>query len=95
MAGRYALIPSIRHLSPRERDVVYLLRAGRSYAATAEILGVSHGTVRTYAERAFRKLGIVSRYSLPPVAPSPQTLEKLRTKLRTPPHAAAPLGAAS
>lgn len=44
-----------------------LLRAGRSYKAVAGELHVTVGTVRTLVERAYRKLGVSSRYELPVV----------------------------
>jgi RNA polymerase sigma factor (sigma-70 family) len=54
-------------LSPREREVVRLLRAGKSYKTIAQHLGIHEGTVRTLVERAYRKLGVSSRYELPRV----------------------------
>lgn len=51
-------------LSDRERDVVRLLRAGKAYKAIAFELGVKERTVREYVERAYRKLGVSSRYEL-------------------------------
>jgi DNA-binding CsgD family transcriptional regulator len=77
--GADALIAAHARLSRRERDVVYLLRSGRSYAQVQTILVLSNGSVRTYAQRAFRKLDVISRWDLPRVTPS----EELRTKLRT------------
>lgn len=52
-------------LSRREHEVVRLLRAGKSYKAIAIDLGIRLGTVRTLVERAYRKLGVCSRYELP------------------------------
>lgn len=55
---------SAARLSRREREVVQLLRAGRSYRAIAFDLAVKERTVREYVERAYRKLGVTSRYEL-------------------------------
>lgn len=52
-------------LSPREREVVRLLREGSSYHGIAKALGRSEGTVRTLVHRAYRKLGVHSRSDLP------------------------------
>lgn len=51
-------------LSPREREVVTLPHAGRSYRQIALELKVRERTVREYVERAYRKLGVNSRYEL-------------------------------
>lgn len=51
-------------LSIREREVVRLLRAGKPYKAIASDLGVKERTIREYVERAYRKLGVSSRYEL-------------------------------
>lgn len=48
--------PSAR-LSPRERDVVRLLRAGKPYKAIAWELGIAPSTARVVGSRALRKLG--------------------------------------
>ncbi len=60
------MIPSRKFalLSPREREVVRLLRLGKSYRAIALDLAVKERTVREYVERAYRKLGVNSRYEL-------------------------------
>ncbi len=51
-------------LTPREADVLELLRAGRSNAEIARSLHVSVETVRTHARRVYRKLGVRSRRDL-------------------------------
>lgn len=52
-------------LSPREREVVRLLREGSSYRAIARAIRRSEGTVRTLVHRAYRKLGVHRRGDLP------------------------------
>jgi ATP/maltotriose-dependent transcriptional regulator MalT len=48
-------------LSPREREVLALLAAGRSNAEIAEALFVSRRTVTTHVTRIYEKLGVASR----------------------------------
>jgi DNA-binding NarL/FixJ family response regulator len=51
-------------LTPREAEVMELLRAGRSNAEIAHTLHVSIETVRTHARRIYRKLGVKTRREL-------------------------------
>lgn len=51
-------------LTPREADVLELLRAGRSNGEIAQALHVSIETVRTHARRIYRKLGVRTRREL-------------------------------
>jgi DNA-binding NarL/FixJ family response regulator len=51
-------------LTPREADVLELLRTGRSNGEIAEALHVSIETVRTHARRIYRKLGVRNRREL-------------------------------
>jgi predicted ATPase/DNA-binding CsgD family transcriptional regulator len=54
--------PTARHgLTPRERDVLRLVAAGRSNAQIAEILFISPRTVSTHLTSTFSKLGVGSR----------------------------------
>jgi DNA-binding CsgD family transcriptional regulator len=48
-------------LSPREREVILMLAAGRSRAQTAEACGISVHTVSDYAKIGYRKLGVHNR----------------------------------
>lgn len=48
-------------LSPREREVVYLLAQGISRKETAHICGISVHTVSEYAKGAYAKLGVRNR----------------------------------
>ncbi|GLT08999.1 LuxR C-terminal-related transcriptional regulator [Sulfitobacter porphyrae] len=48
-------------LSPREREIVYLLAQGRSRQETAELCTISVHTVSDYAKSAYRKLGVNNR----------------------------------
>jgi two-component system, NarL family, response regulator DesR len=61
-AGPPALGPEI--LTPREAEVMELLRSGRSNAEIAQDLHVSIETVRTHARRIYRKLGVKTRREL-------------------------------
>jgi DNA-binding NarL/FixJ family response regulator len=51
-------------LTPREADVLELLRSGRSNAEIAQALHVSVETVRTHARHVYRKLGVKTRREL-------------------------------
>ncbi len=51
-------------LSNREREVCAQLVAGRAYKAIAASLHVTTGTVKTYRERAFSRIGVRSREEL-------------------------------
>jgi DNA-binding NarL/FixJ family response regulator len=48
-------------LTPRERELVVLLRDGLTNQEIAERLVISTGTVRTHLENIFGKLGVHSR----------------------------------
>lgn len=48
-------------LSPRERDILRLLAAGKSNDQIAATLSISADTVRTYIRRAMKKLGADTR----------------------------------
>jgi DNA-binding NarL/FixJ family response regulator len=61
-AGLSAPGPEI--LTPREAEVMELLRSGRSNAEIAQDLHVSIETVRTHARRIYRKLGVRTRREL-------------------------------
>jgi DNA-binding NarL/FixJ family response regulator len=60
--GDEAVGPEV--LTPREAEVMDLLRAGRSNAEIAQALQVSIETVRTHARRIYRKLGVRTRREL-------------------------------
>ncbi len=51
-------------LTPREAEVMELLRSGRSNAEIAQALHVSIETVRTHARRIYRKVGVKTRREL-------------------------------
>jgi DNA-binding CsgD family transcriptional regulator len=48
-------------LTPRERDVLELLVAGRTNQEIADALFISRRTVATHVEHIFSKLGVSSR----------------------------------
>jgi DNA-binding NarL/FixJ family response regulator len=48
-------------LSPRERQVLALLMDGRSIAAIANSMHLSHSTAKTYTARLYEKLGAANR----------------------------------
>ncbi|MFC7715401.1 response regulator transcription factor [Nonomuraea recticatena] len=52
-------VPS--HLTPRERDVLGLLRRGLSRRAMARRLGISQRTVDKHLENVYRKLSVPDR----------------------------------
>jgi DNA-binding NarL/FixJ family response regulator len=49
------------NLSPREREVLESLAAGRTYKHIGNEMGVSIHTVRTYIRRIYEKLHVQSR----------------------------------
>ncbi|HVE15651.1 MAG TPA: LuxR C-terminal-related transcriptional regulator [Chthoniobacterales bacterium] len=51
-------------LSPRELEVVLLLKGGRSDKAVAENLSIATGTVKTYLKSVYRKMGVRNRVQL-------------------------------
>jgi DNA-binding NarL/FixJ family response regulator len=53
--------PGRAALTPRERDVLRLLAAGRTNRQVAEQLEVSSETVKTLVSRSFSKLGVHRR----------------------------------
>ncbi len=61
-ADRQAAGPDL--LTPREAEVMEMLRHGRSNAEIAFALHVSIETVRTHARRIYRKLGVKTRREL-------------------------------
>ncbi len=58
-------------LTPREVDVLLLLRQGRSNAQIAHALQIGVETVRTHARAIYRKLGVSSRRALIALAETP------------------------
>ena len=66
LADRYTLVApdlpdTFEALTPREREVVYLLAQGHSRQQTAAICTISVHTVSDYAKSAYRKLGVHNR----------------------------------
>lgn len=55
------LPPRFDALTPREREVVYLLAQGRSRQEAADFCTISVHTVSDYAKAAYRKLGVHNR----------------------------------
>lgn len=52
---------ALRQLSPRERDVIEMLREGLGTASIANALGVTRNTVRSHVQRILTKLQVHSR----------------------------------
>lgn len=75
-------------LTPREGDVLSLLRQNRSNAEIALALGIGVETVRSHARHIYRKLGVSSRRTLlavagagaAPAAPVTPTRQPARTR---------------
>lgn len=55
-----ALAPTLSQLSPRELEVLQLLRQGHANKHIAETLGISHRTVEVHKARVLDKLGVRS-----------------------------------
>lgn len=53
--------PALEDLSPREREVIYLVARGISRKECARLCGISPNTVAEYAKNAYRKLGVQNR----------------------------------
>lgn len=51
-------------LSPRERDIVYMILNGRSTRAIAQATGIAEGTVKVHRRHAYAKLSIASQAEL-------------------------------
>jgi len=54
-------VPSQEALTPREREVLQLMAAGKSNREIADALGVAVGTVRTHVANILGKLGVADR----------------------------------
>lgn len=75
-------------LTPREREIVSLLRQGMRNKQIAGEMGITEGTVKIYLFRLFHKLGVRNRFELarcgildqlqltPQAPPPPQKVEK-------------------
>ncbi|HAF15740.1 MAG TPA: hypothetical protein DCK99_19015 [Blastocatellia bacterium] len=50
-----------RHLTPREREVLFWVGRGKSNAEIAAILGIKAATVGKHLERIYPKLGVENR----------------------------------
>jgi DNA-binding CsgD family transcriptional regulator len=50
-----------RRLTPRQKDLLYLLAAGHTNTQIARRLGISEGTVRTHLENIYERLHVSSR----------------------------------
>jgi two-component system nitrate/nitrite response regulator NarP len=53
-----------RVLTPRERQVAFLVTRGLSNKDVARELGLTEGTVKIHVHNIFRKLGAKNRYGL-------------------------------
>jgi two-component system nitrate/nitrite response regulator NarP len=51
-------------LSPRERELITLVRKGLRNREIAKQLGVTEGTIKVYLHTVFEKLGVSSRTEL-------------------------------
>ncbi len=51
-------------LSPREREIVWMVSKGHTNLAIADVLGISTSTVSTYLRRIFTKLRVKSRAAM-------------------------------
>ena len=56
--GDYHSLPS---LSPREKEVLEWVMAGKSDSVIADIMGISDHTVGTYLRRCYHKLDVSNR----------------------------------
>jgi DNA-binding NarL/FixJ family response regulator len=90
-AAREALQPRRRiTLTPREREIVGLLRQGLRNKQIAVAMGITEGTVKIYLFRLFHKLGVRNRFELARCStfdqiPAQQGIGELPPFARTPP----------
>ena len=62
---RVALAPQTKvtdQLSPREREIIYLIARGLSRKECARLCQISPHTVAEYTKNAYRKLGVRNRF---------------------------------
>lgn len=59
--ARHTAAPKPQPLTPREMEVMALLRTGATTARMATELGISRTTVRNHVQNIFQKLGVHSR----------------------------------
>lgn len=50
-------------LSPRELELLRVLNKGYCFKQSAEIMGIKETTVKTFAYRAYKRLGVVNLQS--------------------------------
>jgi two-component system nitrate/nitrite response regulator NarL len=87
-AGRVVASPDVAPpagrelLTPREREIVDLIAAGRSTTQIAVLLDISVNTVRGHVESAMTKLGVHSRVDAASVAGLLSPAEPDRTETR-------------
>lgn len=65
---RKRLRAKLASLTPREREILPLVAAGRTNKAIARALGISHRTVEVHRSRLMHKLGVGSVVDLAPLA---------------------------
>jgi DNA-binding NarL/FixJ family response regulator len=58
-------------LTPRESEILALVREGRSSKEIARELGITRSTVRCHVQRVLTKLGVASRLQAAAIAPPP------------------------
>jgi DNA-binding CsgD family transcriptional regulator len=56
-------------LTPRENEILALVRAGRSSKEIARELGITRSTVRCHVQRVLTKLGVASRLQAAAISP--------------------------
>jgi DNA-binding NarL/FixJ family response regulator len=62
--GEYYPVTDTQSLTPRQTEVLKLLKAGRTNPQIAEALSISVETARTHVGRVLRKCGVRSRWDL-------------------------------
>lgn len=58
-------------LTPRENEILALVRHGRSSKEIARELGITRSTVRCHVQRVLTKLGVASRLQAAAISPPP------------------------
>lgn len=78
----------VRTLTPREYEILVLLRVGRSRPEVALWLGIARGSVQRYVAVAYRKLGIHSWGELLRIDELPAPHDRRRERVRRARHGA-------
>jgi DNA-binding NarL/FixJ family response regulator len=78
---------SLSPLTPRESEILTLVREGRSSKEIARDLGITRSTVRCHVQRVLTKLGVATRLQAAALAPPTSAAALPRPRPLPPPSA--------